>query len=424
MKCANKKKDLTMTISNVTNEMINDGGYKVAVRKNPRDFTRNRKMPFEEVILFTLMSFKCSTQSALRRFFDMLGKRVFMKQQSYSEARKKISVMAFELLFQATVKVMTEECHDNWHGYLVYAIDGSKIALPADKALHRHFGAVGKGIKSPTAQGSIIYDVLNDIVIDAAIGPVSTDERSLAKAHIDSCKGYASDSKKLIIFDRGYPSFDLIEKLESDNFHYVMRVREKFNNDIDAQTSPDGYVTIEKDGKAIRARVIKFTLESGEREALITNITDKRLGKKAFKQLYFLRWPVETKYDIVKNKLQLENFTSRTVEGVGQDFFASMYLANVAAAAAIDARPDIESERGGKDNKYQYKANINELIGILKDRFVAALTEESAEKQIELINNIIKEVKGSVVPKRDNRSIPRNSSPRKTKFHHNRKVNC
>ena len=415
MKNKDEKNNLTSTISNVTNEMVYNNDFKDAVKKNPFDFIRNRKMPFEEVVIFVLMSFKCSTQSALRRFFTMLGKSTFMQQQSFSEARAKISVTAFVMLFKATVKVMTEACNNNWHGYLVHAIDGSKIALPSDKTLRAHFGTIGRGSKSPTAQGSILYDVLNDIIIDAALEPMATDERTLAEAHIDASKSIRPDEKKLIIFDRGYPSFELIEKLENDGIAYVMRVREKFNLEIDAQKNSDGYVIIKKGDKSLSVRVVKFLLDSGEMETLITNITDKRLGKKAFKRLYFMRWPVEIKYDIVKNKLQLENFNTRTVEGVGQDFFASMYLANVAAAAAIDAQPEIEEARKDKDNKYEYHANINELVGILKDRFVMALTEDSEEKQIERIQCIIEEIKRAVVPKRENRTKPRNPSPRKCK---------
>lgn len=70
---------------------------------------------------------------------------------------------------------------------------------------------------------------------------------------------------------------------------------------IDAQTHPAGFVWLEKNGKRIRVRVIKFKLDSGETETLITQITDKRMGIEAFKKLYFMRWPEETKYDLVKN---------------------------------------------------------------------------------------------------------------------------
>jgi len=418
----NENKLMENTLTQTTHR-IYSGAYKDRSRKKPADFTRDRKMPFEEVVMFMLISLKCSTQSALRRFFTMIGKNVMMKQQSFAEARAKINVSAFVELFQITVENMLAHCKKTWHGYRVYGNDGTKIALPSEKALRDYYGALGKDGSAPTAQGSVLYDVLNDIVVDARIEPLSVDERTLAMAHINECGWIDPDSKKLVIYDRGYPSFDLVEKLVNSGFKYVMRVKSNFNKDIDAQTSADGHVRLKKDGKQIYVRVIKFKLDSGETETLITNITDRRLGVHAFKKLYFMRWPVETKYDIVKNKLQIENFSSRTVEGIQQDFFAAMYLTNIAACAAFDAQDLIDQEREDKDNKYQYRANLNELIGVLKDRLVAALCLYSPAKQAAAVRTIVYEVKEYVRPVRDDRHVPR-KPPRKAKYQHNRKANC
>jgi hypothetical protein len=305
----------------------------------------------------------------------------------------------------------------------VLAIDGSTISLPMDMSLLRYYGGCGAGASSPSARGSIMYDVLNDIVVDAHIERLSVDERTLAERHLAACAERLGEHKKLVIFDRGYPSFELIEKLETDGFHYVMRVRSKFNKEVDAQSKADAYVCLTQGEKRINVRVIKFVLESGEEEVLLTNIRDKRLGKKAFKKLYFMRWPVETKYDIVKNKLQLENFTSLTRKGVEQDFYACMYLTNVAAAAAIDAKQDIDQMRADKDNKYEYKANTNELIGILKDHFVYALIQDDPDAQAAIIKDCIDMIKQYVIPIRDERSVPRYSCVRNVKFHHNQKSN-
>lgn len=416
--------NLTQLLIKRTSELIYSVCFKEASRKKPTDFTRDRKMPFEEVILFMLNSFKCSTQSALRRFFTTLSKPLFMQQQSFSEARAKVKVEAFIQLFNLTVEVMRANCRKTWHGYRLLAVDGSKIALPADKKLLKHYGGTGRHASSPTAQGSIAYDVLNDIVMDAFLVPLSTDERTLAKQHLDNCKAMDPREKKLFVYDRGYASFELIDMLVQNGFQFIMRVREKFNLAIDAQTCPDGVVWLEQNGKRIRVRVIKFKLDSGETETLITQLTDKRMGTQAFKQLYFLRWPVETKYDLVKNKLQVENFTSRTVEGIQQDFYATLYLANTVAATAFDAQAEIDEARKDKENQYDYQTNRNELIGILKDRFILAVVHEDPDKSAAMIQCIIDEVARSVVPKRLGRSILRNPSPRKSKFHHNRKVNC
>jgi hypothetical protein len=97
---------------------------------------------------------------------------------------------------------------------------------------------------------------------------------------------------------------------------------------------------------------------------------------------------------------------------------------NFAAAVAIDAREEINEARKDKDNKYQYKANLNELIGVLKDKFVFAVAQKRIKAQIRMVNEIVSEVSRYVVPIRDNRIVPRNPSQRKAKFHHNQKASC
>jgi len=411
-------------LSKRTTETINNGDFRNQSKKHFNDFTRTRKMPFEEVMLFMIMRFKSSTTSALRKFFSNLGKIVSVRQQSFSEARAKIKVEAFIQLFKVSADTLLEHMNKTWHGYRVLAIDGSKVTLPQDNSLRTHFGAVGGGAVSACAQGSILYDVLNDIVVDALITPMADDERTLAYRHLD-CYGTNPDGeKRLVIFDRGYASFDLIDRLQSYDYHFVMRVRRKFNLDIDAQTTSDGYVNLTKNGKQLHVRVIKFKLDSGEEETLITNIADKRLGKNAFKKLYFMRWPIETKYNVAKGKLQIENFTSRTVEGVMQDFYATMYLLNATAAAAFDAQSEIDNKREDKNNVYRYKANTNELIGVLKEQLVLALIKDNPDEQYSIIQGILSQIALAVVPIRPNRRTLRKKCNRNVKFHHNIKVNC
>ena len=76
----------------------------------------------------------------------------------------------------------------------------------------------------------------------------------------------------------------------------------------------------------MRLRAIRFMLDSGEEELLITNIDEKRVQTHEFKALYFKRWGIETKFDELKNKLQLQKFTGDTPLSVEQDFYATMYL--------------------------------------------------------------------------------------------------
>ena len=377
------------------------------------------------MVLFVLQSPKTTLSTGIRRFFKELEIDKTMTQQSVSESKAKLRWEGIEYIFKnASVAELVTLNRNTWNEHFIYAIDGSKIALPMDKKLLDFFGAVGRGAKSPSAQGSILYDILNDIVIDAHIEPIKTDERALAMRHIDALETINPEDKRIVIFDRGYPSVELIKTLEERGLKYVMRVRNKFNLAIDAQTEDDGIVKLNEDGSPMELRVVKIKLDSGEIETLLTNIYECKLGVEDFKELYFLRWPIETKYNQLKNKLELENFSSRTVDGIKIDFYAAMYMTNFMASVEHDVKAKIEAQRQSKGNKYTYKTNKNELIGVLKDYFIVAIAHDCDRKRQEIIDKILKEAQQNVVPVRGGRKVARNPYPRSSKFHHNQKSNA
>lgn len=281
---------------------------------------------------------------------------------------------------------------------------------------------MGPDNSSPTAQGSICYDVLNKVIVDALIEPLATDERTLALRHIANLEKSKRFKKELAIMDRGYPSIEMVSELRNAGVSFLMRVKRGFNKEIDNQTESDGRVILRQKGFSDQeVRVIKFLLSSGETETLITDIYNKKMGVKAFKKLYFMRWPIETKFDEVKNKLGIENFTGNSKKAIEQDFYATMYLSNIAAAAWWEAQAVVESEREGKNNKYSYEVNVNHEIGVLKDRFIFALSRDNAAYEV---RKIIELLAKRVCPVKPGRSPVRNKSPRHAKFHSNSRANC
>jgi len=403
-------------------EKIDAESYLNASKNRPEDFTRKRKMTFPELIRFMLCRRKGSTQNELEHYFEQIKVDRLMTQQAFSEARMKIQDSAFSMLFYniAGYFYRAHE-HKTWRGYRLLAIDGSKIALPDVALLGRIYGTMGADSSSPTAQASVCYDILNDNLVDALIEPLACDERTLALEHIKNLEKSFRQEKELIIADRGYPSFEIFHELRNEKIDFLMRVKRGFNVEIDAQESPDGQVTLRKNGyEPMSLRVIKLVLPSGEIETLITTLEDDSLTIDDFKTLYFLRWPVETKYDIVKNKLQIENFTGCSKLAVRQDFYATMYLANMAAAARRHAQPLVDAQRKGKNNKYQYQVNVNHEIGVLKDHLIYALTSKNPAKEAEKILWLLAK---RVCPVKPTRS-PKRSPPRKAKFHANHRANC
>jgi hypothetical protein len=112
------------------------------------------------------------------------------------------------------------------------------------------------------------------------------------------------------------------------------------------------------------------------------------MGIKGFKELCFMRWPVKTKYDEVKNKLEIENFSGHSVLAIEQDFYITMYMVNI-PAATWEAQEQVASERDKKDNRHQYQVNVNHEIGVLKDHFILALLEDNEEEHSKQVRKIL-----------------------------------
>jgi hypothetical protein len=383
-------------------------------------------MPFEEMMAFMLNLIRTSTQVALDRFFELLdsGSPKRMSQQSYSEARQKLKPEACRELLDVTVGYVYGCDMDTWHGYYVYGIDGSKVQLPDGGSLRDIFGATGRGATAPTAQASLLYDVCNGIVASAEIEPMSVDERTLAIRHIDALASFKEISKALVIFDRGYPSFELMRHVEAKGFKFLMRLRSGQYPGIDGLGLGMREHSLGRGGETLRITVAKFALPSGEIETLATNLHDRRMGIAAYKQLYFMRWGVETEYGALKLKFEAENFSGRTETAIRQDFYITLTIANIAAVAANEAQPVIDRAREGKGNKHEYKANMNQIVGTFKDRLVRALLERNATLRAARTMHILQLVGRNARPERKNRSVPRNPNPRKSRFRFNRKSNC
>jgi hypothetical protein len=368
---------------------------------------------------------RSSVQTALDRFFDVAGTPdVEMTQQSFSEARQKLNPEACRELFLHTAAQVYAHDVDRWNGMALIAIDGSKLQLPNDKQLLEKYGGTGPTASSPTAQASIAYDMLNHVIVDAEIEPLSIGEQELAARHIKRIAQTEGIGEALVILDRGYSSVELMGQVEEKELKFLIRLRRKFNAGIDALGNGVHEYKLSYSQGILKVRVIKFALPSGEIETLVTNLTDAGMGIKDFEELYFMRWPVETKYGEIKLKLEVENFSGRTEVAIQQDFFITMMLSNIIAVGALEAQPAVDTAREGKKNKHRYKVNVNHAIGTFKDRFILALLETDPEKRAAQIQKIIKLLCKHVVPERKGRSSPRNPSPRKARFHHNMKSNC
>jgi len=145
--------------------------------------------------------------------------------------------------------------------------------------------------------------------------------------------------------------------------------------------------------ESIKVRFVKVILDNGDIEVLATSILDKKvISTQEFKELYFNRWKIETYYDIMKNRLSLENFSGTTVLSIKQDFYATMFISNLESALSHGLNEELENEKGSKRKKYTQKVNKSVSFNTIKnytfDLFL--LPDKDIEKTLDkFINNYV-----------------------------------
>jgi hypothetical protein len=177
-----------------------------------------------------------------------------------------------------------------------------------------------------------------------------------------------------------------------------MRCQKSWIKEVTTAPTGDSVHTLKDAG---RVRVYKFILSSGEEETLITNLFD--VPGNELPSLYFLRRGVEGKYDVLKNRIELENFSGYTKNAILQDFWVSITLSIVVAVAKAEADEKIQKRVIGKGNRRRQIPNVCQLIGSLKDDFVFACRLPSDELRKVAIDMIIKEISLAVTTVRPDR---------------------
>ena len=159
---------------------------------------------------------KTSVQNALEDFMAKVREDIPVTQQAFSRARQKIRWEAFTQTLASTVRGSYEDTYKQWNRFRLLAIDGSSLQLPHSRELREYFGTQGNE-RNEAAKASLLYDLENDLIVAAELERASGNERELAERHIRELAGLASfrrGHEELILFDRGYPSWELIELLE------------------------------------------------------------------------------------------------------------------------------------------------------------------------------------------------------------------
>ena len=320
-----------------------------------------------------------------------------VSKQAVSKARQGIIPALFQKLFYLSTDIFYQNIvsKKKWlNKFNIFAIDGSRILVPGSSNNFEKYGEMFSG-NDPKRRWSMalcstIYDVCNDFIVHGLLTGYLGSERAAALQHCADLEKLGQFKDSIIIFDRGYYSEKMFRYFADRGYLCVMRLKENYN--LAKECRGDSILFLKGDPKEntadVEVRVVAVPLGSGETEYLATNVFDKTLTANDFKVLYFLRWPIESKYNELKNQFQLEEFSGATSTSIEQEFFINLLLSNLAALLKSSADEEISRRQEGKKNKYRYQANRSHIIGRLKwfiPRFLAG------SRVMELLSDIFED---------------------------------
>jgi hypothetical protein len=412
------------------NSRLSSFDFLVNHRKTEKSFTRNRCLSFIVLITFLINLLKRPQQDELDEFFKLLnGTDVAVRvvtKSAFTQARKKLKYEAFvELNRVQTGYFYRYLGPQTWMGWRLVAVDGSTVQVPNTPENLAHFGAwnPAKGGPCPMARVSQMFDVLNDVTIDALIKSKDVGERDLAAEHFAYlCPG------DLVLLDRGYPAFWLFAWILDKKAQFCARMKVgewKVVKQFVASGLSEQIVTLQPcstakkecqerklSTKPLTVRLIRVELEDGEVEVLATSLLDRQTYPvSVFKELYHQRWPVEEQYKVFKLRIEIENFSGKSVLAVYQDFHAKVFSANLTAILTRPAQKVVDQETA--KNKYSGQVNMTNALSKMKDTIVLFFYRSDI---LSLLQSIWQIMIKTIEPIRPGRSYPRKFRVKPKKF--------
>ena len=357
-----------------------------------------------------------------------------VSKAAFCKARKKLKPVAFVKLNQ--ILLDTFYASDNttvklWKGYRLLASDGSTVEVPNSDEVQQEWGVFttrSDGKKICLAHLEQTYDVLNNMALVSSIDSFNVSELPLFWQHLEQI--VPCQETDLHILDRYYANFLLIFYLHHRGDQFCFRMKKHWQVVKDFYDSDQQDITItlnlsSKDRKQAKmlgitqhqltCRLVKVSLDSGETEILLTSLVDRSVSIEDLKELYGLRWGVETSYAALKHKAELENFSGRSIRAIKQDYFAKVFILNY---TALIIQPVDRLLQKAPRKKHIHQVNRNEALARMKyatiDLFLFENIKATLEKLFDMFYRFTEPIRKGrkfnrhKIPKR---KYPRNQCP-------------
>ena len=351
-----------------------------------KDFTRIRKPPFVELVTLILTLGAATTKDELYQFFD--HQDVTPTASALIQQRNKIKYEAFAWLFDSFNSLTYKRKHHLYKGYQLLAVDGASVSIPTDKNNQETYldchPLSGYNAYHLNASYDLLEHTYHDVIIQ---GKPSMDEDQAFRDLVDRYQG----EKVIFIADRGYEGYNDFEHVVHSGNKYLIRAK-----DITSYSSIAGSLVKDQDGEfdvdvfrvltrkqtlitkaypqlykflsnrtqfdyidqehpfyEFNCRIVRFQLDEDTYECIITNLDRKEFSTEEIKELYEMRWGIETSFRELKYAVCLNIFHSKKNNLIKQEIYARLIFYNFSERIMQQVKP----KKGKKGRKYPYQIN-------------------------------------------------------------------
>ena len=316
---------------------------EVTGKTNPRRCTLTH-----EVVCWVVLAMGLLTELPIRQVFKHARRlrvgEVTPHRSSLCVARQRLGIAPVRHLFEQVVRPLARPGTPGgfYRGFRLMGIDGVVFDVPDSAANAAAFGRPSAGPRGdgafPQVRKLSLVELGTHVEVAFVARPIAHGEQAM----VGPLLGHLED-EMLLLWDRGFFSYDLWEEVSSRRVKILARVKsnlilEPIRNLADGSYLAKIYPTPEArraDRDGIEVRVIRYTLDDpqrvghGEVHTLITNLMDEDLyPAKELIILYHERWEEELVFDEQKTHQDPRRATkpaqlrSETPAGVIQEIYA------------------------------------------------------------------------------------------------------
>ena len=337
--------------------------------KHPEtDFSRKRKLGFQSLIHFCICMEAGTIRHELLKYFAYDSGT--LSNSAFHQQRDKLLPETFPFLFR--------QFNDHYpfslykEKYQLLACDGSSFTFTRNpKDQDSYFAPDGKTTNGYNQVHVVaLFDLLSKRYCDTIVQPIR--KKNEFQALVDMIDRYhIPGAVPIFIADRGFHSLNVFAHAIEHNTYFLIRakdvnMRRLLGNDLPDEESFDVQINriltrsqskkkhlhpeLEEQyrficqevtfdyiehgsGKEypISLRILRFKISDDGYENIITNLPTEEFSAEEIKELYRLRWNLETSFRELKHTIGAVNFHSKKREYIEMEVWARLILYNFCA---------------------------------------------------------------------------------------------